>query len=202
MQHSSLNPARGVGGIAAGYRPLAASSSQYASDTVEIPVAPVPKPKSGPSKLLASGIQEYSSRASSTAIQDGFAKHAPLTRVPAEQRPAVQARRRADDARIQQLRGIFAAYDQDSDGLLSADQLALALLALGLQPTEAVLDRFLAASKAAQQHLSYRPPTTRSGDSDASKPPSPVGSDRHSSSQPILVDLPTVSLVLRACDKP
>lgn len=36
-----------------------------------------------------------------------------------KQRQAYTLKKRADEARIQQLRGIFAAYDEDRDGMLS-----------------------------------------------------------------------------------
>lgn len=39
----------------------------------------------------------------------------------AKQKKAYVLKRRADEARIQQLRGIFAAYDEDKDGVLSEE---------------------------------------------------------------------------------
>jgi hypothetical protein len=158
MQAPVLNPARGAGGgpaaspvraplssalpYADGYAPLRASvSSSYA-----VPVAPVPRASAGAPVRLARGMQDYAARASSTALLDTHA--GAMARVPPPQRAAVAARRRADDARIQQLRGVFAAYDADGDGQLTVDQLALALLALGLQPTDATLSRFLLTATA------------------------------------------------------
>lgn len=60
----------------------------------------------------------------------------------ARQRKAYALKRRADEARVQQLRGIFAAFDEDGDGILSPPELANALLALGVEPTSHVLARF------------------------------------------------------------
>ena len=52
---------------------------------------------------------------------------------------------RAAEARSQQLRGIFAAFDENRDGLLSQAELSSALLALGVQPSAAALQSFYEA---------------------------------------------------------
>lgn len=53
---------------------------------------------------------------------------------------------RSDEARGQQLRGIFAAFDEDRDGLLNEGELTSALLSLGIDPTHATLARYAKAS--------------------------------------------------------
>ena len=62
------------------------------------------------------------------------------------ERATATLRVRADEARTQQLRGVFAAFDENRDGLLTEAELAPALLALGVDPTKETLARFLAAS--------------------------------------------------------
>lgn len=59
-----------------------------------------------------------------------------------KQKKAYSLKQRADEARIQQLRGIFAAYDEDRDGLLNELELASALLALGLEPSPKQLNQY------------------------------------------------------------
>jgi Ca2+-binding EF-hand superfamily protein len=53
---------------------------------------------------------------------------------------------RSDEARGQQLRGIFAAFDEDRDGLLNEGELSSALLSLGIDPTPATMARYAKAS--------------------------------------------------------
>ena len=60
-----------------------------------------------------------------------------------ESRAMSALRHRADEARVQQLRGVFAAYDADGDGRVTPEQLHLALLALGLQPVPSLTNLFL-----------------------------------------------------------
>jgi hypothetical protein len=56
-------------------------------------------------------------------------------------------KKRADESRLQQLRGIFASYDEDRDGVLSKDrELPNALLALGFEPSARAVQRFVLAS--------------------------------------------------------
>jgi Ca2+-binding EF-hand superfamily protein len=62
------------------------------------------------------------------------------------ERSLATLRSRADEARAQQLRGVFAAFDEDRDGLLSEAELASALLALGVDPTPRAVARFTAAA--------------------------------------------------------
>lgn len=60
----------------------------------------------------------------------------------AKQTKAYALKQRADEARIQQLRGVFAAYDEDRDGLLNEVELASAMLALGLEPSPKQLSSY------------------------------------------------------------
>jgi hypothetical protein len=62
---------------------------------------------------------------------------------------------RAEEARAQQLRGIFAAFDEDRDGLLKDEELPSALLALGLDPTPDALARFASASPGGSQAIDF-----------------------------------------------
>lgn len=54
---------------------------------------------------------------------------------------------RVPEAFMQQLRGVFAAHDDDNDGLLTIDQLRRAVLGLGLSDTPDTLERFVKLSK-------------------------------------------------------
>jgi len=63
-----------------------------------------------------------------------------------KQKQAYLLKRRADEARLQQLRGIFATYDEDRDNELNEKELTLALLSLGFDPTPRTLQRFYLAS--------------------------------------------------------
>jgi len=63
------------------------------------------------------------------------------------QRAAYVLKKRADEARVTQLRGIFAAYDEDRDGVLSATrELPVALMALGIEPSEKMMQHFSLSS--------------------------------------------------------
>ncbi len=62
-------------------------------------------------------------------------------------------KRRADEARLQQLRGVFAAHDEDGDGELQGPELEAALLALGFQPTQRASQRFTLASQTGRVDL-------------------------------------------------
>ena len=62
------------------------------------------------------------------------------------ERASATLRVRADEARTQQLRGVFAAFDENRDGLLTEQELAPALLALGVDPTPTTIARFVSAS--------------------------------------------------------
>jgi hypothetical protein len=90
--------------------------------------------------MLAEGMRAVHARSSSAAA--GAAAATATAGMPAPSRGAWLAARRDDDTRMQQLRGVFAAYDGDHDGVLSGQELALALLALGLQPTPDVMAHF------------------------------------------------------------
>jgi Ca2+-binding EF-hand superfamily protein len=61
-------------------------------------------------------------------------------RATAAQEPADSDGRSA--LRIQQLRGIFAAFDENRDGVLTKTELANALLSLGVNPTHKVVQRY------------------------------------------------------------
>lgn len=63
-----------------------------------------------------------------------------------KQKQAFLLKRRADEARLQQLRGVFAAYDEDRDGHLDGEELVNAMLALGFEPSQKALQRFTLAS--------------------------------------------------------
>jgi hypothetical protein len=127
-----------------GYAPVAPGHG-HALSRVEFAVAPIAPPRTraraAAPTLLARSMREFAARSSSAAIQ------AAAQQQPAQgPRAQAGARRRADEARVQQLRGVFAAYDADGDGWLSVEQLTLALLALGLQPVAAVVTRFTGAA--------------------------------------------------------
>ena len=127
-----------------GYAPVAPGHG-HALSRVEFAVAPIVPPRTraraAAPTLLARSMREFAARSSSAAIQ------AAAQQQPAQgPRAQAGARRRADEARVQQLRGVFAAYDADGDGWLSVEQLTLALLALGLQPAAAVVARFTGAA--------------------------------------------------------
>ena len=90
---------------------------------------------------LAREMRSVAAR-SSSALSIEAARSA-LAGVEPGARPAVARRRRADEARVHQLRGVFAAYDADGDGRLTLEQLRMTLLALGLQPAPALLNLFV-----------------------------------------------------------
>jgi hypothetical protein len=53
-----------------------------------------------------------------------------------KQRQAYTLKKRADEARIQQLRGIFAAYDEDRDGVLNSRCVEVSSLVCGPDGTK------------------------------------------------------------------
>ena len=92
---------------------------------------------------------------SNTALQRALRELS--TAVPASvQAPrARQLASRGEEARAQQLRGIFAAFDEDRDGLLSEAELSSALLSLGLDPTREALARFARASPGGARAIDF-----------------------------------------------
>lgn len=86
------------------------------------------------------------SRALATLTQGTSSAPAPGAALPKRERVLATLRKRADEARTQQLRGVFAAFDEDRDGLLLPGELKGALLALGVDPTPPTLARFSSAS--------------------------------------------------------
>jgi hypothetical protein len=68
---------------------------------------------------------------------------------------AKQLASRSEEARSQQLRGIFAAFDEDRDGLLSETELISALLSLGFDPTPEALQRFARASPGGTRAIDF-----------------------------------------------
>ena len=98
---------------------------------------------------------------SNTALQRALRELS--TAVPASvQAPrARQLASRGEEARAQQLRGIFAAFDEDRDGLLSEAELTAALLSLGLDPTREALARFARASPGGSRAIDF--PSVRTG---------------------------------------
>lgn len=79
----------------------------------------VPKGVKGPSGTLRSALAQLTAASSSAAYMESHcASMAGLSR---KARKAGTLRRRADDARIQQLRGIFAGHDANRDGFLSEE---------------------------------------------------------------------------------
>lgn len=71
------------------------------------------------------------------------------------QRAAYVLKKRADEARVTQLRGIFAAYDEDRDGVLSSSrELPVALMALGIEPSEKMMQHFSLSSPSGNVDLS------------------------------------------------
>ena len=74
--------------------------------------------------------------------------------------PGVQSQKQksagqADEARSQQLRGIFAAFDEDRDGLLSEEELKSALLSLSIDPTQVTLSRFARVSPLGSRAIDF-----------------------------------------------
>jgi hypothetical protein len=65
---------------------------------------------------LQAALQETQARSSSAAGIEAYVDS--TSGLSAKQKKAYVLKRRADEARIQQLRGIFAAYDENRDGHL------------------------------------------------------------------------------------
>ena len=83
----------------------------------------------GPSKTLLRELDRLVAGSSSAAHQAVSTQSG----LPPSDRVHTLRRKRADDSRIAQLRGVFAAFDLDRDGLLSSDELDRALLSLGIR---------------------------------------------------------------------
>lgn len=94
----------------------------------------------GPLKVAQVALRGESGKRENDAVSATSASAA--AGLSAKQRQAQALKLRADEARVQQLRGIFAAYDEDRDGLLNELELGSALLALGLEPSARTLQRF------------------------------------------------------------
>ena len=94
---------------------------------------------------LGSGLSTNRSSSTSTTLRGGVIGGAASLPTRSE-RATATLRVRADEARTQQLRGVFAAFDENRDGLLTELELAPALLALGVDPTPATIARFVSAS--------------------------------------------------------
>jgi hypothetical protein len=89
---------------------------------------------------------------SSAATQAEFA--AATAGMTQRQRAAFALKRRADEGRITQLRGVFAAFDEDRDGVLSAErELPVALLALGVEPSAKALQQLTLAAPSGRVDL-------------------------------------------------
>jgi hypothetical protein len=86
------------------------------------------------------------SRALASLTQGTSSVPVPGAALPKRERVLATLRKRADEARTQQLRGVFAAFDEDRDGLLLPGELKGALLALGVDPTPPTLARFTSSS--------------------------------------------------------
>jgi hypothetical protein len=97
---------------------------------------------------------------SSAAAQAEFA--AATAGMTQRQRAAFALKRRADEGRITQLRGVFAAFDEDRDGVLSAErELPVALLALGVEPSAKALQQLTLAAPSGRVDLATVSPATR-----------------------------------------
>jgi hypothetical protein len=99
-------------------------------------------------------------RAAMAAVAEGGSSDAALKAylastegMTAKQKQAYLLKRRADEARLQQLRGVFAAADEDRDGVLAGGELPAALLALGFDPSPRTLQRYFLASPTGQVDL-------------------------------------------------
>ena len=107
---------------------------------MEVPVHPsraLPPQRSRQLEEAMAALTQRSSSAAHTAAAARLVEGA----LPAQRRTILR-RNRADEARVAQLRGVFAAFDLDRDGALSRAELPPALLALGIQPTDAVVARY------------------------------------------------------------
>lgn len=62
---------------------------------------------------------------------------------------AAGGRARTTDFKLQQLRGIFAAFDENRDGVLTKEELGNALLSLGINPTQKAIQKYQMVSKSA-----------------------------------------------------
>ena len=78
---------------------------------------PVINGKTTPSKTLHRALSDLTARSSSAAYM--AAHDAAVAGLPRKSKRAQTLKRRADDARVQQLRGIFAAHNSKKDGFLS-----------------------------------------------------------------------------------
>jgi hypothetical protein len=98
-----------------------------------------------PSTRLGRAVAAARAGGSSAAAQAEFA--AATAGMTSRQRAAAALKRRADESRVTQLRGVFAAFDEDRDGALDEErELPVALLALGLEPTPRALRQCALAS--------------------------------------------------------
>ena len=96
-----------------------------------------------------------------TALQRALRELSTAVPASASAPRARQLASRGEEARSQQLRGIFAAFDEDRDGLLSEAELTAALLSLGLDPTREALARFARASPGGSRAIDF--PSVRTG---------------------------------------
>ena len=118
-----------------------------------------PKPSSpGPSHTLLHALDELVAESSSARHASAAAA---VTRNSAlSDRAAALRRRRAEDARVAQLRGIFAAFDSDRDGFLSPSELERSLLSLGVRPVPEVTTLFTLFRRTRAAPILGRPPAS------------------------------------------
>jgi len=80
---------------------------------------PMPQRDKRPSRTLCNALAAHTAASSSAAYMASHARAmAGLSR---KGRKAATLKRRADDARVQQLRGIFAGHDSNRDGFLGKE---------------------------------------------------------------------------------
>lgn len=128
--------------------PSSSFSSSSASST-----AAVHRTSTIPATTTANNKGSTELKSAMAAVKAGGSSEASLASymtategMTSKQKQAYLLKRRADEARLQQLRGIFATYDEDRDNELNEKELSLALLALGLDPSPRTLQRFYLAS--------------------------------------------------------
>ena len=106
-----------------------ATTSSWQANERRAPVLyafPAPRGDKRPSRVLSRVLSAHTLASSSAAHM--AAHEAAVAGLGPRARAARTLKRRADDARVQQLRGIFAGHDSDRDGIVNDKCVACALL--------------------------------------------------------------------------
>jgi len=133
---------RGMIGSPSTSMPPPSSPSTYSSSTrlrpnTTSPSTTTPTPKR---TTKAKGAKR---RATNAFLTDPTMKTT-MTGVKSKQKPAANERPAAalEQVELQMLRGIFAAHDENKDGIINKSQLAEALVSLGFSPSEKLMTKF------------------------------------------------------------